>query len=89
MHDLATGEVTGRVPLPGLGTTGGISERPEGGHEGWFVYTDYTTSSVVLRFDALAGTVTTWASAPGSVGVPAVPHARSRTSPRTVPRCGC
>ena len=72
VHDLATGELTGRVPLPGLGTTGGISERPEGGHEGWFVYTDYTTSSVVLHFDALAGTVTTWAAAPGSAGVPAV-----------------
>ena len=40
------------MPLPGLGTAGGASERPEGGHEAWFGYTDYTTSSVVLRFDA-------------------------------------
>jgi prolyl oligopeptidase len=72
VHDLATGEATGRVPLPGLGSTGGISERPEGGHEGWFVYTDYTTSSVVLRFDARQDAVTTWAQAPGSVAVPAV-----------------
>ena len=52
VHDLATGERVGQVPLPGLGTVGGISERPEGGHEAWFVYTDYTTSSEVLRFDA-------------------------------------
>ena len=72
VHDLATGERVGQVPLPGLGTVGGISERPEGGHEAWFVYTDYTTSSVVLRFDARTSEVTTWATAPGSVAVPAV-----------------
>ena len=72
VHDLATGEQTGRVPLPGLGTAGGLGERPEGGHEAWFAYTDYTTSSVVLRFDARDSSVTTWAAAPGSVQVPAV-----------------
>jgi len=72
VHDLATGERLGRVPLPGLGTAGGASERPEGGHEAWFVYTDYTTSSVVLRFDARDSSVTTWAIAPGSVQVPDV-----------------
>ena len=67
-----TGERVGQVPLPGLGTVGGISERPEGGHEAWFVYTDYTTSSVVLRFDAWTCEVTTWATAPGSAAVPDV-----------------
>ena len=72
VHDLATGERVGWVPLPGLGTVGGISERPEGGHEAWFVYTDYTTSSVVLRFDARTSEVTTWATAPGSTAVPDV-----------------
>jgi prolyl oligopeptidase len=72
VHDLATGERMSQVPLPGLGTVGGISERPEGGHEAWFVYTDYTTSSVVLRFDARDDLVTTWATAPGSAEVPAV-----------------
>jgi len=72
VHDLATGERLGQVPLPGLGTAGGLSERPEGGHEAWFGYTDYTTSSVVLRFDARDSSVTTWATAPGSVQVPAV-----------------
>ena len=36
------------------------------------MYTDYTTSSVVLRFDARDASVTTWATAPGSVAVPAV-----------------
>jgi prolyl oligopeptidase len=72
VHDLATGEQAGRVPLPGLGTAGGLGERPEGGHEAWFAYTDYTTSSVVLRFDARDSSVMTWAAAPGSVQVPAV-----------------
>jgi prolyl oligopeptidase len=72
VHDLATGQRVGQVPLPGLGTVGGASERPEGGHEAWFVYTDYTTSSVVLRFDARDASVTTWAAAPGSVEVPDV-----------------
>ncbi len=72
VHDLATGERLGEVPLPGLGTVGGASERPEGGHEAWFVYTDYATSSVVLRFDARDSSVTTWADAPGSVQVPDV-----------------
>jgi prolyl oligopeptidase len=72
VHDLATGERVGQVPLPGLGTVGGLSERPEGGHEAWFGYTDYTTSSMVLRFDARDSSVTTWATAPGSPAVPAV-----------------
>jgi len=72
VHDLATGEQVGQVPLAGLGTTGGLGERPEGGHEAWFAYTDYTTSPVVLRFDARDSSVTTWAAAPGSVEVPVV-----------------
>jgi prolyl oligopeptidase len=72
VHDLATGSRIGQVPLPGLGTAGGLGERPEGGHEAWFAYTDYTTSPVVLRFDARDASVTTWAAAPGSVEVPAV-----------------
>ena len=72
VHDLATGERLSEVPLPGLGTAGGLSERPEGGHEAWFGYTDYTTPPVILRFDARTFQVTTWASPPGSVAVPAV-----------------
>ena len=52
VHDLATGARTGALALPGtghaggaarLGTTGGISARPAGGHEAWFGYTDHTT----------------------------------------------
>jgi prolyl oligopeptidase len=72
LHDLATGERTGTVALPGLGTIGGLSERPEGGHEAWFGYTDYTTPQMVLRYDALAGTTVVWERAPGLVDVPEV-----------------
>jgi prolyl oligopeptidase len=72
VHDLAAGALLDRVPLPGSGTAGGTSERPEGGHEAWFVYTDYTTPPVVLHFDARNSAVSTWATAPGSVEVPAV-----------------
>ncbi|HZY26833.1 MAG TPA: prolyl oligopeptidase family serine peptidase [Jiangellaceae bacterium] len=72
VHDLATGERTGTVDLPGLGSVGGLSERPEGGHETWFGYTDHTTPGRVLRYDAASGRLTTWAETPGAVDVPVV-----------------
>ena len=72
VHDLGSGTSLASVGLPGLGTAGGLSERPEGGHEAWFGYTDYTTPPLVLRFDARSFSVQTWAVAPGSVAVPAV-----------------
>ncbi|MGD0608238.1 MAG: prolyl oligopeptidase family serine peptidase [Streptosporangiaceae bacterium] len=72
VHDLQTGEQVGVVALPGIGTVGGMSERPEGGHEAWFVYTDYATPSEVLRFDARDAVTSTWATAPGLAQVPAV-----------------
>ncbi|MFB4318463.1 prolyl oligopeptidase family protein [Actinomadura sp. 21ATH] len=72
VHDLATGERTGTVPLPGLGTIGGLVERPEGGHEAWFAYTDNVTPTRVLRYDARTGEAGTWATAPGTVDVPEI-----------------
>jgi prolyl oligopeptidase len=81
VHDLATGEQTGTLALPltghaggaaRLGTTGGISARPEGGHEAWFGYTDNTTPAAVYHYDARSGQVSRWAQAPGAVGVPDV-----------------
>jgi prolyl oligopeptidase len=72
VHDLATGEQAGTVPLPGLGTIGGLSERPEGGHEAWFGYTDNTTPPLVLRYDAHSGATTMWARSPGQVDVPEI-----------------
>jgi prolyl oligopeptidase len=75
LHDLATGERVGEVPLPGLGSIGGLSERPDGGPDCWFGYTDHTTPSSVFRYDARVGQTIPWASAPGTVEVPTV-HAR-------------
>jgi prolyl oligopeptidase len=72
VHDLATGEQTGSVPLPGLGSIGGINERPEGGHEAWFSYTDNTTPVIIEHYDGRSGQVRQWARAPGSVDVPPV-----------------
>ena len=70
VHDLATGSRLATLGLPGIGSVGGIAERPEGGHEAWFGYTDYTTPPVVLRYDATSGAVDTWATSPGSVSDP-------------------
>ena len=72
VHDLATGERAGTVPLPGPGTVGGISERPDGGHEAWFAYTDNTTPATVLRYDASTDETRVWARPPGAVEAPAV-----------------
>jgi prolyl oligopeptidase len=79
VHDLATGARAGQLALPGpgatggpsrLGTTGGISERPEGGHEAWFSYTDAVRPASIQHYDARTGQVTEWAHAPGAVTVP-------------------
>lgn len=75
VHALVDGAPTGTVPLPGLGSVTGLSERPEGGHEAWFGYTDHVTPSSVFHYDARSGETTSWATAPGSVDVPEV-HAR-------------
>ena len=74
-HAVRTGERTGTVPLPGLGSVTGMAERPEGGHEAWFGYTDHVTPASVFRFDAHTGETSQWATAPGTVEVPEV-HAR-------------
>jgi prolyl oligopeptidase len=72
LHELATGRQTRTVPLPGLGTVGGLRERPEGGHEAWFAYTDHSAPVRILRFDALSGETDTWQRSPGTVDVPAI-----------------
>ena len=71
-HELATGEALHTLELPGIGSVGGLSERPEGGHESWFAYTDHTVPVRILHYDARSRTVSTWADAPGMVDVPAV-----------------
>ena len=60
IHDLTDGREVGTVPLPGSGTVGRLSVRPEGGHEAWFGYTDLTTPSMVLRFDGRTGQTRPW-----------------------------
>jgi prolyl oligopeptidase len=72
VHDLAFGDQLGQLELPGLGTVSGLTGRPEGGHEAWFAYTDYTTPGVVRRYDAAAGTTQEWQRAPGAVALPAI-----------------
>jgi prolyl oligopeptidase len=69
VHDLASGDLISAVELPGIGTVAGIAERPEGGHEAWFGYTDFATAPVVLRYDAAAGSVSTWAASPGAAAL--------------------
>lgn len=71
-HALSTGERLGELTMPGLGTIGGVVERPEGGHEAWFGYTDSTHPSSVYRYDALTGEVSLWADAPGEIDLPEV-----------------
>lgn len=72
VHALRTGNRTGAVPLPGIGSVSGIVERIEGGHEAWFGYTDHVTPSAVYRYDASTGETTLWATAPGTVSAPAI-----------------
>jgi prolyl oligopeptidase len=72
IHELRTGVRLGEIELPGIGSIGGLSERPEGGHETWFTYTDHVTPIRVLHYDAAADALSTWANSPGEVDVPAV-----------------
>jgi prolyl oligopeptidase len=72
VHSLATGQQSDALILPGLGTVGGLSERPEGGHEAWFGYTDHAEPVRILHFDASTGQTRTWQRAPGEVDVPPI-----------------
>jgi prolyl oligopeptidase len=72
IHDLATGAKCGEIALPGLGSLAGLTERPEGGHEAWFGYTDHVTPPTVYHFEARTSQVNKWADPPGSVVVPKV-----------------
>lgn len=65
VHD-RSGRQVGDVPLPGVGTVGGLIARPEGGHEAWFAYGDYTQVSTVHRYAADTGAVEVYAEPPGA-----------------------
>ncbi|WP_432948564.1 prolyl oligopeptidase family serine peptidase [Kribbella sp. CA-253562] len=66
-YDPLTGERLHEVGLPGLGTVGELSTRPDGGHEAWFSYTDSVTPPSIHRYDARTGQVTPWAGQARSV----------------------
>ncbi|MFN8148153.1 MAG: prolyl oligopeptidase family serine peptidase [Candidatus Nanopelagicales bacterium] len=72
LHDATTGARTGVLPLPGVGTLGGLAERPDGGPVIWFVYTDFTTQVHVYSYDARTGEVALYAKPPGEVEVPEI-----------------
>jgi len=85
VHDLATGERRGSVAVPGPGAAGGgrlgavsqLTERPEGGHEAWFAYTDHRTPVTIYRYDARTGEAGIWAHAPGAAQI-RIPAADTR-----------
>jgi prolyl oligopeptidase len=65
VHDLFDGTELGRVPLPGPGTVGDFTTRPEGGHEAWFSYVDHLSPLTVLRYDAVTGQTQRWSASVG------------------------
>ena len=81
VHDLATGERTGTLALPGtghaggharLGTTGGISSGPKAGTRRGSATPTTPPRPTVYHYDARRGEVSRWAQAPGAVEVPDV-----------------
>ena len=65
------------VPLPGPGSSGGLSSRPEGGTEVWFGWTGATTPSQVRHLQTGAGATpggetALWQATPGRVELGAV-----------------
>jgi len=49
----------GEVPLPGLGTTGGMSGE-SAGREGYFQYSSFDRPPTIFRYDFTSGNATTW-----------------------------
>jgi prolyl oligopeptidase len=66
VHDLVTGRHLGEVPLPGRGSVGSLTPRPEGGHQVWFSYTDSVTPAAIYSYDATTGQTSLWADPPGA-----------------------
>jgi prolyl oligopeptidase len=72
VHDLHTGQWVSDVPLPGLGSIGSVTVRPDGGHEAWFTYTDSVTPPTVHRYDARRGETVLWKAGSDAVTLPDV-----------------
>ncbi|TDU90492.1 prolyl oligopeptidase [Kribbella voronezhensis] len=68
VHDLVTGRRLGEVELPGAGSVGSLTSRPEGGYEAWFSYTDSVTPAAIFKYDASTARTTRWSDPPGAIG---------------------
>jgi prolyl oligopeptidase len=66
VHNRATGKRIDEVDLPGVGSIGSLTARPNGGSEAWFSYTDSVTPSAVYCYDDATGRTSLWSQAPGS-----------------------
>ena len=64
-YDLSTGVAVHDVALPGVGTVTGLSAQKSGGSDAWFGYTDFTTPTRILRYDARTAGVSVWAEPDG------------------------
>jgi len=51
------GQIMQQVALPGAGTVGGISARPED-KDAYFLFTSYTTPGIIFRLDVVDGSTT-------------------------------
>ncbi|MFG1816089.1 prolyl oligopeptidase family protein [Kribbella sp. NPDC049174] len=80
VHDRATGNRIGDVELPGVGSIGSLTTRPDGGHQAWFSYTDSVTPSAVYCYDDTTGRTALWSQAPGATAE-AVSHRITCTAP--------
>jgi len=57
VHSMADGSQVATVPLPGQGWVRHVVDRPDGGHEAWFTYTDFSTPLAVYGYDVRTGSV--------------------------------
>ncbi len=55
LRDVESGARVAGVALPGIGTVGSLSARPDGASEFWFSWTDFVTPAQVLHVDVGAG----------------------------------
>ena len=72
VHNAVDGTFIRKLELPGAGTIGAVSEKPEGGNEIWFAYTDHVNPSRVFKYNATTDSTSLWAEPPGAVVVPNV-----------------
>ncbi|MYV97599.1 prolyl oligopeptidase family serine peptidase [Streptomyces sp. SID3343] len=77
VHDLADGSLLGSVPIPPCGTVGKVRVAASDAHQAWFVYTDFGTPPVVLRYDARTGALDTW-PVPGTLAPVPTPDLTTR-----------